>query len=63
MEPVYLLFLKLSDLDASLDVTHVPELLPYVVQLGLELRVLLEETIDLIMTLFEDIFLRLRIFL
>jgi hypothetical protein len=40
-EPVYLLFLKLSDLDASLDVTHVPELLPDVIQLRLELRVLL----------------------
>jgi hypothetical protein len=62
-EPVYLLFLKLSDFYASLDVAHVPELLPDVIQLRLELRVLLQETVDLIMTLFKDVLLRLSLLL
>jgi hypothetical protein len=62
-QPVYLLFLHLSDLHASLDVTHVAELLADVVQLRLELCVLLEETVDLIMALLEDLLLRLGLFL
>jgi hypothetical protein len=62
-QPVYLLFLHLSDFDACLDVAHVPELLADVVQLRLELCVLLEETVDLIMALLEDLLLRLGLFL
>jgi hypothetical protein len=62
-QPVYLFLLHLGDFDAGLDVAHVAELLADVVQLRLELRVLLEETVDLIVALLEDLLLRLGLFL
>ena len=62
-QAVYLLLFHLSDLDAGLDVAHVAELLADVVQLRLELRVLLEETVDLVVALLEDLLLRLGLFL